>query len=389
VKMTINKQLRSRERPPFLFAFIWLFYLAFPIATLWRQPPLEMALDFGLVAGFALCYIVSFRFRRARLLFILAQLSIIALFCFRYDSGFLYMAFYPSPVIGTLPSFRKMTLALGAMLLLFVSAALYYGLFSNGDQLLQMLPAMLVMLAMPFAIRISLRSKELRNKLTLANEEISRLSRVEERQRISRDLHDTLGHTLSLITLKSELTERFIAGGHSERAIKEVQDIQTTSRAALQQVRELVSGMNAVTIREEVDQAKKILSAAGILLETEGDMNAPISSPVIDNIVGLCLREAVTNVVKHSKAKKCTIKRVDESDRLCVSVTDNGSGGMQLASPGTTSIGGNGLVGIRERLKLVEGILYCESEERVGTTLTFIVPRVAKSIVSSGGRAGS
>jgi len=346
-----------------------------------------MALEFVLVIVFAISYILSFSFRKGRLLFILVQLAIIALFCFRYDSGFLYMAFYPSPVIGSLQSIKKITVAVGAMLLLFVAAFLHYGVYSNGDQLLQMLPAMLVMLAMPFAIRLTLRSRELRNKLSLANEEISRLSRIEERQRISRDLHDTLGHTLSLITLKSELTERFIVAGKSERAIKEVQDIQATSRAALHQVRELVSGMNAVTIREEVDQAKKILSAARVLLETEGDLNAPISSPVIDNIVGLCLREAVTNVVKHSKAKKCTIKRVDEPDRLCVSVTDDGCGGMQLSSPGTTLGGGNGLIGIRERLKLVEGILYCESKERVGTTLTFIVPRVAKSIVSSGGRA--
>jgi len=385
--MTTDKPSRSRERPPFIFAFIWLFYLAFPIAVLLRQPALEMALDGVLIVVFALSYIVSFRFRKGRLLLVLIQLAIIAFFCFRYGVGFLYMTFYPSPVIGTLPSIRKITLALGAMLLLFGTAFLHYGLFSNGDELLQIIPALLVMLVMPFAIRMGQRSKELRNKLSLANEEIVRLSRIEERQRISRDLHDTLGHTLSLITLKSELTERFITAGHAERAVKEVQDIQATSRAALQQVRELVSGMNAVTIREEVDQAKKILSAAGVILETEGDLDAPISSPVIDNIVGLCLREAVTNVVKHSKAKKCTIKRVDEPDRLCVSVTDNGTGGIQLSTPGTVLGGGNGLIGIRERLKLVEGILYCESEERIGTTLTFIVPRVAKSIVSSGGRA--
>ena len=131
---------------------------------------------------------------------------------------------------------------------------------------------MLVMLALPFAIRAGHKSRELRQKLYVANEEIARLSKNEERERISRDLHDTLGHTLSLITLKSELAEKLITR-NPDRAIQEVKDIQATSRPALKQVRELVSGMNAVTIRDEMVHAKQILTAAGIGLETNNELD--------------------------------------------------------------------------------------------------------------------
>ena len=183
---------------------------------------------------------------------------------------------------------------------------------------------MLVMLALPFGIRAGHKSRELRQKLYVANEEIARLSKNEERERISRDLHDTLGHTLSLITLKSELAEKLITR-NPERAIQEVKDIQATSRAALKQVRELVSGMNAVTIRDEMVHAKQILTAAGIGLETNNELDGRLLSPLIDNILGMCLRESVTNVVKHSHARTCKLELLEQPGSLQLIVTDDGS----------------------------------------------------------------
>ncbi|MFD0711948.1 sensor histidine kinase [Paenibacillus sp. GCM10027626] len=373
------KQGQQRERPPIIFAVIWLLYLIFPISSILEQPIAGMVLDFFILVLFVAAYIVSFASRKFRFVLILVQLVLVSFFSVRYHGNFLYMAFYPSPVIGTLPSVRKMALALGAMLLLFVSVILYNQIYLDQAQLLQLLPALLVMLAMPLAMRAGIRSKELRAKLTLANEEIARLSKVEERQRISRDLHDTLGHTLSLITLKSELTERLIPL-NPERAVKEVRDVQTASRAALSQVRELVSGMNLVTIQEEVIQAKKILSAAGIVLELKGPLETAAPSPVIDNIVGMCLREAVTNVVKHSRATTCIVERADSPGELKLIVEDNGIGTSEDTGNGT------GLAGISKRLKLVEGSMRYESQEAGGTRLVFTVPRIAKGIVTDEGR---
>jgi two-component system sensor histidine kinase DesK len=281
------------------------------------------------------------------------------------------------PIIGIMPTKKKTFISVTALIALFVLVGWHYKLYENGQAIMQLLPSMLIMLYIPIALRISRKSYELREKLVLANEEIARLSKSEERQRISRDLHDTLGHTLSLITLKSELAEKMIAK-NPERAAQEVKDIQTTSRAALKQVRELVSGMNAVTVRDELVHAKQILAAANIDLETRCNVADGAAPPLTDNILGMCLREAVTNAVKHSRARTLTVDWVEEHGFFKMTVADDGGG----ADPAATESGssGSGLRGMKERLKLVEGELDFVSMKGRGTTVTFTVPRVAKSM---------
>ncbi|WP_258881463.1 sensor histidine kinase [Paenibacillus sp. sptzw28] len=280
------------------------------------------------------------------------------------------------PIIGIMPTKKKTFISVTALIALFVLVGWHYKLYENGQAIMQLLPSMLIMLYIPIALRISRKSYELREKLVLANEEIARLSKSEERQRISRDLHDTLGHTLSLITLKSELAEKLVTK-NPERAIQEVMDIQSTSRAALKQVRELVSGMNAVTIRDELVNAKQILAAANIELKVHGDLTDGSAPPLADNILGMCLREAVTNAVKYSKARTLKVDWVEEPGLFKLAVADDGGGTDAPASEGWTL--GSGLRGMKERLKLVEGELDFDSVKGRGTTVTFTVPRVTKS----------
>ncbi|AZN39395.1 sensor histidine kinase [Paenibacillus albus] len=378
-----QQSYQAQSGPPMIFSMVWLVYLVFPLYYLFQQPPLEVVVGVTAVVLFVIIYVCSFRFERMRFYGVLALIVIVGLFCYS-DEGSIYMAFYPAPLIGMLINRKQMYVALGALTALFVATIWYWSLLSSLDDMLQYLPAMLIMLFMPFAFMIGRRSKELRKRLHLANEEIARLSKNEERQRISRDLHDTLGHTLSLITLKSELAEKLILK-HPERAVQEVKDIQATSRAALRQVRELVSGMSALTVRDELAHAKQILSAAGIVLEAEGDWELEIPSATMNNILGMCLREAVTNVVKHSKAKVCTVCLVGEGSRLTLSVTDNGAGLSKTGENGvwTDARGGNGIKGMRERLKLIEGSLVVESIGR-GTRLEMTVPLVAKEAEKGG-----
>jgi two-component system sensor histidine kinase DesK len=360
---------------PFYIAFIWLVYLIFPISALVKQPVPEMIVGFLLVIFMGVIYVYSFFNPKWRFLSILVLMIIVGFFTLRYSENFIYLAFYSSPLIGMMKDKRKISVSIAALLILFGFTVWKYNLMANTDVLLQSLPAMLVILGMPFAIKMGRRSRELSEKLNLANEEIAHLSKNEERQRISRDLHDTLGHTLSLITLKSELAEKLIIK-YPERAVQEVKDIQATSRAALKQVRELVSGMSAVTIRDEIPHAKQILAAAGIILEVKGDVGEGVA-PLVDNILGLCLREAVTNVVKHSKAKVCIVEWAVEMGSYKLMVIDKGEGvDMELCGNDASK---NGLKGMRERLKLVDGDLQFESSMGKGTTVTFTVPRVANS----------
>jgi two-component system sensor histidine kinase DesK len=368
---------RPQQGPPFYIAFIWLAYMIFPITTLAERPLMEMLGGFLLVIFFAVLYVYGFFYSKGRFLSILVQMVIVGFFVFRYDVNFIYLAFYPSPLIGMMKDKLKISISIAGLLILFSFMSWSYNLFGHIDQLLQLLPIMLVMLAMPLAMRAGSRSRELRAKLNLANEEIAHLSKNEERQRISRDLHDTLGHTLSLITLKSELAEKLIMK-NPERAVQEVKDIQATSRAALKQVRELVSGMNAVTIKDEITHAKQILAAAGMILEVKGDMGKGVSAPLMDNILGMCLREAVTNVVKHSGTKVCMVEWAEEAGTYKLMVIDKGDGAdMEICSKDASK---NGLKGMRERLKLIDGDLQFESSKGEGTSVTFTVPRVAKSL---------
>ncbi|MFC9777789.1 sensor histidine kinase [Paenibacillus chitinolyticus] len=368
---------RPREGPPFIFTIIWLVYLIFPVVSVLQLPFPEKILGWGLLIVFVAAYLTSFHRAAGRYWFILFQTVVIGFLSIRYNENFIYLAFYPSPVIGMLRSVRQMAAAIAGLFLMFVAVGWHYKLMNDVDLFLQLLPALVIILIMPVAMRIGRRSKELRGKLQLANEEIARLSKIEERQRISRDLHDTLGHTLSLITLKGELAEKMIPK-NPEKAVREVQDIQATSRAALKQVRELVSDMNMVTIREESDRAKQILAAGGIVLELKAGEGAEDEAPpLIGNILGMCLREAVTNVVKHSKAKLCIVEWASDEEGYRLIVSDNGVGFER--DERQPDLGTNGLRGMKERLKLVDGHCTFESAGGRGTRAVFTIPKVTKN----------
>ncbi|MBB3112224.1 two-component system sensor histidine kinase DesK [Paenibacillus phyllosphaerae] len=367
---------RSSDGPPLVFFAVWLVYMAFPLYTLFQQPMEERLIGLAFLLVFAASYLIGQQVRELRFYMIVLQIALISVACFRYDPNFVYMSFYPSPLIGMLATLRQMLLAQGIMLLMHGLVFQYYSVHENAELVIQLLPAMLITLFMPFAIRTGRRSRELRSKLSVANEEIARLSKQEERQRISRDLHDTLGHTLSLITLKSELAEKLITR-NPERAVQEVKDIQATSRAALKQVRELVLNMSAVTIQSEVEQAKQILAAAGIEFTLRGAVQAPAPSPIIDNIAGMCLREAVTNIVKHSKARSCFVERQERAESMVLVIADDGIGLEAEASEHKAT---SGLRGMRERLKLIEGQLQFQPREEGGLRVEMIIPKLAKSI---------
>jgi len=371
-----QKSGQARSGPPLYFSLIWLVYLAFPLETILNMPLAKMWPQLLLLAAFVGLYLYCFRATRFRFEAALLLLVLVGVFCRLFGEDFVFLTFYPSPIIGTLKVRWQRFAGMGAMLALLVSVAVGFGLYQDENDIFQYLPAMLIMMTVPLGMQLSRRSSELKTKLALANDEIARLSKNEERQRISRDLHDTLGHTLSLITLKSELAERLIAK-NPERAALEIKDVQTTSRAALKQLRELVSGMTMSTTREEAGHAAQLLAAAGMNLRLHGDECLSELPPLIDGIMGMCLREAVTNAVKHSGATWCWIEWSREASGIVMTVRDNGRGCER--SEASAPVESSGLRGMRERLRLVEGELEWRSEAGVGTQLVVRLPLVDKS----------
>jgi len=175
-------------------------------------------------------------------------------------------------------------------------------------------------------------------KLRMAHEEIEHLAKVAERERIARDLHDVLGHTLSLIIVKSTLAGKLI-DKQPEKAKHEIADIEKASRDAMAEIRSTLRGYSSYKINEEIQRAKSTLSSAGILAKS--DTVEVSMSPAQESVVALIMREAVTNVVRHSHARTCRLRLAAENGSCVLNVEDDGRGGVQEE--------GNGLRGMRER----------------------------------------
>jgi two-component system sensor histidine kinase DesK len=199
------------------------------------------------------------------------------------------------------------------------------------------------------------------SKLELAHEEIEQLAKVAERERIARDLHDVLGHTLSVVVLKSELAGRLIAG-NPERAAMEIADVEQIARKALGEVREAITGYRAEGLAAEIRRAHSTLDAAGVTLICEE--KPPELRPAEETVMSLVLREAVTNVVRHAQASRCVMRFAAKDGTTALVVEDNGRGGVREE--------GNGLRGMRERIEALGGRFAVDGTH--GTRLTVELP---------------
>jgi two-component system sensor histidine kinase DesK len=179
-----------------------------------------------------------------------------------------------------------------------------------------------------------------------ARAEVARLASQAERARIARDLHDLLGHSLTVITVKSGLARR-IAGTDPVRAVAEITEVEALSRRALADVRAAVSGYREVTLATELARGRELLRAAGILAELPAGTDHIPSRQ--QELFGWVLREGLTNVVRHSRATRCTV-RVEPG---LLEIRDDGA---PPARPPATG-GGNGLAGLRERVAAAGGAL--------------------------------
>ncbi|WP_263697923.1 sensor histidine kinase [Bacillus thuringiensis] len=353
------------------FPYMWLVYLLFPIYNLTQVSGWKLVIGSGMLIVFMITYRQLYFVQKTFILWACIQMILTLLFAFYYNAFMIFFGFFTASAIGFAPSkkvFRVLLSLLIVMLGTFIFVHLNY--LSTTD-LVNIVPMFILMLLTPFGMRNFNQKKMLRNQLNEANEQIKDLVKREERQRIARDLHDTLGHTLSLITLKSQLVEKLIVK-NPERASAEAKEITQTSRTALKQLRELISDMRMITVEEELEQIKAILQAANIELEIKQETSASSLSPIEQNILGMCLREAVTNVVKHSKATRCIVSVLESQGELILTVEDNGIG---LADQNHD---GNGIRGMKERIALIDGFVELDAINP-GTLLIVKVPVVIRT----------
>lgn len=185
------------------------------------------------------------------------------------------------------------------------------------------LPAVIVIIGMGGLAMRDRREAMMRRALATSQEEIRRLAEEAERERIARDLHDTVGHTLSLITLKSELAGRLVTRD-ADAATRELKEIESISREALAEIRETVQGYRKIDLAQEIDALEAALGTSGVRLERE--ITAPPLDPRTETAVALVIREAVTNIIRHARASVCRIALRRDGDNVLLSVTDDGRG---------------------------------------------------------------
>ncbi len=351
---------------------LYLVYLFFQPAFNPGATALAWAVLGAALALFLVIYFWSVRQRGRKLLWGMSLMAALGLAYAPFNVGalvfFVYAAYTaghaaPRPVarklIALLLGLVVIAAALAALRLTSLGTSPVYVLFS-------FIPSFIFTGIIGALSIAQLERRQANAKLHMAQEEVEHLAAVAERERIGRDLHDLLGHTLSVITLKSELAAK-LAERDPAKAATEMAEVERISRQALQQVREAVRGYRSQGLQAELVSAKMALEAAGLKFEYYAE---PLNlNPMQESVLSLALREAVTNVVRHAQASRCAVRLSQSAGEVRLEVSDDGVGGE--APEGT------GLRGMRERAAALGGGVSISSAD--GTRLIVTLPKHGSS----------
>ena len=356
-----------------LSLYVWLLFCILPFYFIFKSSSkLDVALGFLMVLLFFTAYRLSF-ISKNWLVYIWVSIGMAISIFMTLFFGYIYFALFLAFFIGNIKS-KAGFITLYVVHLVTTIITFNIDIFFNMDNFLSQLPFIIICLLgvilLPFTIYNRNKHEQLETLLEDANEKISDLLVMEERQRIARDLHDTLGQKLSLIGLKSDLAGKLI-DSQPTKAKAELQDIHQTARTALREVREMVSNMRNVRLKDELIRIKQLLYAAGIDYEISGEpIELKDTTLLIENVLSMCLKEAVTNVVKHSKAKVCKVVIEQSPKDTLIKVHDDGIG----ISNEIETHKRHGLAGMKERLEFMNGGLEINTTK--GTTVTIRIPNV-------------
>jgi len=337
--------------------YVWLIYIVpfagYPIAL--KEGAGRIALTLFATAIFIVIYLAGYRARGNRILYIIGAITLIGVAFMPSNLGAGAFFIFAASFAGHAGGFRRALSIIGIVLLILLVDVMVIGL----SPLLWWWAAFFTVVIGAVNAHFA-QAARANKRLQMAQEEIEHLAKVAERERIARDLHDVLGHTLSLIILKSELASK-LADRDPQRAREEIRDVERISREALSEVRQAVRGYRA-GLQHELDGSAEMLRAASIALTTKLDP-VPLAAAQ-EAILALALREAVTNVVRHSEAARCTIELRRISDEIRLVVSDDGRGGARED--------GAGIFGMRERIATLGGRVTRDGSR--GTTLTVTLP---------------
>ncbi len=340
-----------------LYAYFWLVCLVFPILSLLQSPPLGLHLliaTLGLIIFTATYFWIMWphplndqvrvRFRLQTSIPLITGLTVLVLFLsINYGSSFLWLFIGVSAIAGMTLSFRNASIAVFSLTLLTLGFSIAASGSIPSANWLQIIPLVLLVRGLGLDMIGFVRLSDALRELQGAREELAHQAVTEERFRMARDLHDLLGHTLSLITLKSELAGRLLERD-PRTAAQEIHEVERVARQALREVREAVAGYRQRTLRGELDGARQILEAAGVVCTVEYEPQS--LPPSTDAVLAWIVREGVTNVIRHSRAQHCLIRITSTAGYVRAEVINDG----HPREKSSTTESGSGLSGLAERV---------------------------------------
>jgi two-component system, NarL family, sensor histidine kinase DesK len=366
---------QNDARPSWLPSVVWpglfVFYLAQPIVDVFREPH-SPALRVGVVAVtlvFALSYLVTLGFGMDRGSHAFRVAAVAWLYLMPVLLAVLgstdLLVFWTYPIAAALVLLpRNVGVAIGfaSAVAFLVATGLEQGSPHWDNAML------LVVLTMAMFGFTALRQSIV--ELRVAKDRVAELAVAEERARVSRDLHDVLGHSLTTITVKAGLARRVLeSAGDRDRAVAEISDVEHLSRQALVEVRATVSGYRNASLTNELVGAREALRAA----EITADLPHAVDNVAVEfqEPFAYVLREGITNVIRHSGATRCAVRLGDS----WIEVHDNGAG----ASTVDNGQRGHGLTGLAERLAPLGGSVDAGPAEDGGFRLRATVPVPVRS----------
>lgn len=264
------------------------------------------------------------------------------------DGGMMWFTFYFNSLLvfrfqDDYRSFRFMSYNLAMLLMMFVGMTLAEDIMTRVMILLVPLVNYAVLLHWTNARKTEAQERALMEK----NRTINLLLAENERNRIGRDLHDTLGHVFAAMTLKTELALKQLEKGKYDLVRKELEELNQTSRSSMHDVRNIINNLKFRTLKEEIEQLEQFFAMTDIDYHLQNELNLSAMSPVMQSTLCMILRELSNNVIKHSQANQCQLRLFEKESKIVVEIEDNGVGFEKIS--------GDELKSIRDRLLLVKG----------------------------------
>lgn len=348
--------------------YVGLIFMAFPFASIiFGQIPWW---HFFLALFFMVSYlgILITENKILTWLFWLYLLAYIGGNTFYIGTGFCWFYYYLSNILVyrfEVSNFRSPFLWTAFLSQLILLGALLFNRYMGENDWLFVLIICLFIAIMTFSMVRNRMMEELKADHAKQNAQINLLLAENERHRIGRDLHDSLGHTFAMLSVKADLADQFLALGQVEKAQEQVQEIQAISQESMHQVREIVENLKQRTLARELETVQQMLEVAQVKVEIQNELDTASISPILESALAMVSLELATNMIKHAKATEAHLSYHSTETGVEIVAEDNGIGFAKVSDKDLHSI--------RERLELLGGELVI-SHRKNTTRIELTIP---------------